>query len=332
MADFAGRVALVTGATRGIGLGIAQELVSTRGAGGHHRAQAARARRGGRRPGSARTSPWAYAAVQTTRPTRPTPSHRRSRASAAWTCLVNNAAVNPQYGPLVDADLSAVRKVFEVNVHRGPRLGAAGLARRDERRTAAASSTSRASAGSGPAPRSARTTPARPPSSTSTRQLGVELGPTVRVNAIAPAVVKTRFAAALYEGREEEVAADYPMKRLGVPEDTAKAAVFLLSDDAALDHRRDAGRRRRRLGRPLTPGRARTGSGGADRGGVLQAEHLDGPLAHLDLADLAGHRHREVLAGLQHVDVARDLVVREPAVGERPDRLGGQRLARPGGA
>jgi len=55
----------------------------------------------------------------------------------------------------------------------------------------------------------------------------------VRVNAIAPAVVKTKFARALYEGREEEVAAHYPLKRLGRPEDTAKLAAFLLSDDAS---------------------------------------------------------------------------------------------------
>ena len=66
-----------------------------------------------------------------------------------------------------------------------------------------------------------------------TRQLGVELGPKVRVNAIAPAVVKTTFAKALYEGREDDVAQAYPLKRLGVPEDTAKAAAFLLSDDAS---------------------------------------------------------------------------------------------------
>ena len=50
-----------------------------------------------------------------------------------------------------------------------------------------------------------------------TTELGYELGPQVRVNAVAPAVVKTQFAEALYEGREEEVAAAYPMKRLGVP-------------------------------------------------------------------------------------------------------------------
>jgi 3-oxoacyl-[acyl-carrier protein] reductase len=63
--------------------------------------------------------------------------------------------------------------------------------------------------------------------------LAVELGPSVRVNAVAPGVVKTRFAGPLYEGREEQVAAAYPLKRLGVPEDVAGAVAFLASDDAA---------------------------------------------------------------------------------------------------
>ena len=63
--------------------------------------------------------------------------------------------------------------------------------------------------------------------------LAVELGPTVRVNAIAPGVVKTRFATALYEGKEDEVASAYPLKRLGVPADVAGAVAFLVSDDAA---------------------------------------------------------------------------------------------------
>jgi NAD(P)-dependent dehydrogenase (short-subunit alcohol dehydrogenase family) len=66
-----------------------------------------------------------------------------------------------------------------------------------------------------------------------TKELAVELGPKVRVNAVAPAVVKTRFATALFEGREDEVAATYPLKRLGVPEDVAGAVAFLLSEDAA---------------------------------------------------------------------------------------------------
>ena len=66
-----------------------------------------------------------------------------------------------------------------------------------------------------------------------TEELAVELAPKVRVNAVAPAVVKTRFATALYEGREEEVAATYPLGRLGVPEDVAGAVAFLCGPDAA---------------------------------------------------------------------------------------------------
>ena len=65
-----------------------------------------------------------------------------------------------------------------------------------------------------------------------TEELAVELGPNIRVNAVAPAVVKTRFATALYEGREDEVSANYPLKRLGVPEDIGSVVAFLLSDDA----------------------------------------------------------------------------------------------------
>ena len=66
-----------------------------------------------------------------------------------------------------------------------------------------------------------------------TVELAYQLGPALRVNAVAPAVVKTKFAEALYEGREEKVAAAYPMKRLGVPEDIAGAVSFLLSKDAS---------------------------------------------------------------------------------------------------
>ncbi len=66
-----------------------------------------------------------------------------------------------------------------------------------------------------------------------TQELAVELGPDIRVNAVAPAVVKTKFATALYEGREDEVSATYPLKRLGVPEDIGSVVAFLLSEDAA---------------------------------------------------------------------------------------------------
>ena len=66
-----------------------------------------------------------------------------------------------------------------------------------------------------------------------TKQLAVELSPTVRVNAVAPAVVKTRFAEALYAHDEAGAAAQYLLKRLGEPEDVAAAVAYLASTDAA---------------------------------------------------------------------------------------------------
>jgi 3-oxoacyl-[acyl-carrier protein] reductase len=65
-----------------------------------------------------------------------------------------------------------------------------------------------------------------------TSQLALELSPTIRVNAVAPAIVKTQFATALYQDREEDVAAGYALRRLGVPSDVAGAVAFLASADA----------------------------------------------------------------------------------------------------
>ncbi len=57
--------------------------------------------------------------------------------------------------------------------------------------------------------------------------------PRIRVNAIAPAVIKTQFAASLVGAHEREVARTYPLNRLGTSDDVAGAAAFLLSDDAS---------------------------------------------------------------------------------------------------
>ena len=66
-----------------------------------------------------------------------------------------------------------------------------------------------------------------------TRQLAYELGPKVRVNAVAPGLVKTDMARALWEPMEAELAARLPLRRLGEPQDVANLAVFLASDLAS---------------------------------------------------------------------------------------------------
>lgn len=232
--DFEKRTALITGGTRGIGLGIAQELMG-RGA------NVVITGRGGGDVDTALAllDPQRTGRAVAVRGSADDEAHQAEAVAAAvrqfgrldW--LVPNAGVNPQYGPLVDADLAAVRKVLEVNVTAV--LGWVQQAWRQSMSSSGGSVLVVASVGG--LRRSGSPIGAYNTSKAAVihlvRQLAAELGPDLRVNAIAPAVVKTRFASALYEGREQEVAAMYPLKRLGVPEDTAKAAAFLLSDDAA---------------------------------------------------------------------------------------------------
>jgi NAD(P)-dependent dehydrogenase (short-subunit alcohol dehydrogenase family) len=66
-----------------------------------------------------------------------------------------------------------------------------------------------------------------------TKTLAKDLAPAVRVNAIAPGLVKTDMARALWEANEEAVARMVPMRRLGEPTDIGGAAVFLASDAAS---------------------------------------------------------------------------------------------------
>lgn len=148
------------------------------------------------------------------------------------TTLVNNIGINPAYGPLQSLDLGAARKMLDVNV-----LGTLGWVQEALRGGLADSGGAIVNiasvSGVRPAPGIAFYGVTKAALIHLTEELAVELAPAVRVNAVAPAVVKTRFATALYEGREETVAATYPLQRLGVPEDVAGAVAFLCSRDAA---------------------------------------------------------------------------------------------------
>jgi NAD(P)-dependent dehydrogenase (short-subunit alcohol dehydrogenase family) len=147
------------------------------------------------------------------------------------TTLVNNIGINPAHGPLQTLDLGAARKMLDVNV-----LGTLGWvqeALRGGLSDGGAIVNISSVSGVRPAPGIAFYGVTKAALIHLTEELAVELAPDVRVNAVAPAVVKTRFATALYEGREDEVAATYPLRRLGVPEDVAGAVAFLCSRDAA---------------------------------------------------------------------------------------------------
>ncbi|HEY5887865.1 MAG TPA: SDR family oxidoreductase, partial [Acidimicrobiales bacterium] len=146
--------------------------------------------------------------------------------------LVNNAATNPYQGPTIDVDLSRYDKTFQVNL-RGP-LVWTQLAHRASMAEHGGSVINIASVGGlsvEPSIGVYNTTKAG--IIYLTRTLAAELGPQVRVNAIAPGLVRTDFARALWETHEEALARRLPTRRLGEPEDIAGAALFLASDLAS---------------------------------------------------------------------------------------------------
>jgi 3-oxoacyl-[acyl-carrier protein] reductase len=228
---FAGRTAPITGASRGIGLGIAERLV----------AEGARVVLTARRPESLAEAverlggPSCALAVAGKGDDLEHQADAVAQAVATFgslDVLVNNAGINPVYGPMIDLELGAARKIFEVNALAG--LSWAQQAHRAWMAEHGGAIVNVASiAGLLAAPGIGFYGASKAMLLHLTAELAVELGPSVRVNAVAPAIVRTAFATALYEGREAEVSAAYPLKRLGEPADVAGAVAFLASDDAA---------------------------------------------------------------------------------------------------
>ena len=143
--------------------------------------------------------------------------------------LVNNAATNPTFGPMIETEARAVDKVLEVNVV-GPLLLAQAAWRVWMEEHGGTIVNVVSTGGMRPAPFIGIYNVSKAALAHMTRQLALELAPSVRVNAIAPGLVKTDMARAIYEVGEDAIAARHPMQRLGVPVDIAGLALFLASD------------------------------------------------------------------------------------------------------
>jgi 3-oxoacyl-[acyl-carrier protein] reductase len=228
---FAGQVAVVTGASRGIGLGIAQRLVAE----GARVCVTARKQEALDDAVAALGGPRHAFAVAGKADDVEHQAETVARTLDAFgrvDFLVNNAGINPVYGPMVDLDLAAARKIFEVNA-----LAALSWTHHAYRAWMADNGgcvvTVSSVAGIKPAPGIGFYGASKAMLTYITQELALELAPTVRVNGVAPAIVRTKFATALYEGKEAKLASAYPLGRIGAPEDVAGAVSFLLSTDAA---------------------------------------------------------------------------------------------------
>ena len=226
--DFSGRVALVTGGSRGIGYSIAELLA---------RSGASVVITGRKQEDLDAAAEKIEGEVSSVAGSVDEPGAAEATMQAAIDrygavdILVNNAATNPQYGPLHEAEMRAVDKVWSVNL-RAPLVWvqAAWKAWMAEHGGGILNVASVGGVRVGPMLGAYNV--AKAALIQLTKQLALEMAPGVRVNAIAPAVVKTEFSRVLYEGPANPTS-NYPLGRLGEGEDCAEAAAYLLSDGAS---------------------------------------------------------------------------------------------------
>ncbi len=227
-----GKVAIVTGASRGIGEATAAELLASGAAGVAIT--------------SRREENLAEAVARIDEPARLVSYAARadSEADAEATVadvierfgscdiLINNAGTNPSAGNLADVDLGAVGKTWDVN-QLGPLLWARAAWGQYMAENGGSIVNVASVGGMSPGPMIGAYNVSKAALIHLTRQMAMEFAPKVRVNAVAPSVVRTRLAAALWDGIEDQTAASHPLRRIGEPEDIAAAILFLVSDAAS---------------------------------------------------------------------------------------------------
>lgn len=233
--DLSGRGALITGASRGIGLAVAEGLAG-RGASLAitGRKEDTLAKAAGRLRGYGQeVVPLVCHQGDPAAVTRL--FEELDRQEFPLDIAIVNAATNPVMGPLLETDLAAWQKIIEVNLT-GALLTAQHAARRMVTRGGGVLLLMSSIAGIDPMPGLGAYSVSKAGLIALTKALAKELGPRgVRVNALAPGLIETRFSSALLQDRAvyEKLMQHVPLGRHGHPADLIGAALFLVSDASA---------------------------------------------------------------------------------------------------
>jgi NAD(P)-dependent dehydrogenase (short-subunit alcohol dehydrogenase family) len=227
--DLTGRTAIVTGASRGIGLATSQQLAAA----------------GANVVLTSRKQESADAAAEQVGGNAIAVGAHAVDEDAARRCvdvalerfgsvdiLVNNAGTNPAFGPLIEQDHARFAKIFDVNLW-APLLWTSLVVKAWMGEHGGAVVNTASIGGMHQSPAMGMYNATKAALIHVTKQLALELSPRIRVNAICPGVVRTRLAEALWKGNEDPLAASIALGRIGEPIDVAGAVVFLVSDAAS---------------------------------------------------------------------------------------------------